>query len=141
MEKGKGAYLEDVRPSTGNTASNALNEAWHLGHDVDAIQSRAEGTVHLGCEFLAVGCLAGPLPLDGLGSGPVTALVLAGFCVGRCVGCAGVDDLAILDDTTDVDLGGAVGGGSGVLHHDSGVGGGLEVNEVPAGGCVFVSIR
>lgn len=45
----------------------------------------------------------------------------------------GVDDLAVLQDTTDIDRGRAVGWGSSVLHHDSGIGWGLEVDEVPTG--------
>ena len=137
-------YLEDVGPGTSDTASNALDEARHLGHHVDAIQPGAESTVDLGREILAVGCLTGPVPLDGLGRGPVTAFILAGFCVLDGIGGSGVDDFAVLDNTTDVDLGGAVRRGSGVLHHNGGVSGGLEVDEVPASGWwvvnVFVSL-
>lgn len=51
----------------------------------------------------------------------------------------GIDDLTVLEDTTDVNLGGAVGGGSGELHHDSGESRALEVDEVPTGSYGLIS--
>ena len=129
-----GFYLEDVWPGTSNAASNGLDEARDLTHNVDAILALAERTIDDSREVLTVGSLAGPLPLDGGGLGPVALGVLCGRGVGHGVGGASVDNLTILQDTTDVDLGRAIGGGSGKLHHDSGEGGGLEVDEVPAGG-------
>lgn len=64
--------------------------------------------------------------------GPVALGILFRGGVGGGVVDAGVDDLTVLQDTTDIDLGRAVGWGSGVLHHDGRVRGCLEVDEVPA---------
>jgi len=57
--------------------------------------------------------------------------------VGDGVVDAGVDDLTVLDNTTDVNLGGTVGGGSGELHHDGGESRCLEVDKVPAGSYTY----
>ena len=125
--------MVDVWPGTSHTAGNALDEAGHLTHDVDTVQSLAERSINLGGNLLAIRCLALPLPLDGSGLRPVAVGIGGGSSVGCCVVDASVDNLVILEDGTDVDLGGTVGGGSGELHHDTGVGGGLNVDEVPAG--------
>lgn len=127
------SYLEDVWAGTSDAASNGLDEARDLTHHVDAILSLAKRAVYHGGEVLTVGGLAGPLPLDGGGLGPVALRVLHGRSVGHGVGGTSVNDLSVLQDTADVDLGRAVRGGSGELHHDSGEGGSLEVDEVPAG--------
>lgn len=134
------AYLEDVGPSTGNTASNGLDEARDLAHNVDAIEALAERTVDLGGDILTVGGLAGPGPLDGGGLGPLALGILLRGSVGAGVIGTGIDDLAVLQETTDVNLGRTVGGGSGELHHDGGEGGGLEVDEVPAGSFDVISL-
>lgn len=126
-------YLEDVRPGAGHTTGNRLDETGHLAHHINAIQSLSEGSVHFGRDLLAIGCLAGPGPFDRGGLGPVALGILLRVCVADRVVGTGVDDLAIFQDTADVDLGRPVGRGSGVLHHDGGVGWSLEVQEVPAG--------
>jgi len=69
-------YLVDIRSGTRHTASNGLDKAGDLAHDVDAVQSLAKGAVHLGGDVLAVGRLAVPGPLDGLGLGPLTLGIL-----------------------------------------------------------------
>ena len=126
-------YLEDVRLGTSHATGNGLDEAGDLAHDINTIQSLAERSIDLGGHILTICGLAGPLPLDGGGLGPAAGLVRLRASMGYCVSSTGVDDLVILENSTNVDLGGAVGGGSGKLHHDGGIGGSLEVNEVPAG--------
>jgi hypothetical protein len=127
------AYLENVRAGTGDTAGDGLDESGDFTHHIDTVQALAQRAVDLGGDVLTIGSLAGPLPLDGGGLGPLALGVLLCGGVGDLVVGASVNNLAVLEDAADSDLGRAVGWGGGELHHDSGEGRGLEVKEVPAG--------
>jgi hypothetical protein len=133
--------LEDIGPSTGNTASNGLDETGNLSHNIDAVQTLAERAVNLGGDILAVCGLARPGPLDRGGLRPLALGILLRGSVGASVVGTGVDDLAVLQETANVDLGGTIGRRSGELHHDGREGGGLEVDEVPAGSYCFISFQ
>lgn len=129
--------LIDVGLGSSCRCNNRLDKTRHLGHDIDAVNALFQRSLGSCLDGLAVLVRARPGVLGMARLRPVILRVVLNLRVsGRVLGASN-EDLAVLGDAADVDERGAVGGGAGELHHDSRVGGALEVDKVPpAGGVV-----